>query len=201
MADTPYNRLAQVQAAFLTILPLIERHGRVSFRHLRRDPDRLEEALAEMVALCWKWFLGLVQRGKDPTQFPTTLAVFAAKAVKAGRKLCGKGKAQDAMSPLAQQRHSFLVQSLPRFDTSDQDNPALEALQDNTVTPPPEQAVFRIDFPAWVRRYPRRKRTLIRLLMVGERTKDVAQRHRTTPGRISQVRRELCEDWQQFCGQ
>ncbi len=127
--------------------------------------------------------------------------MFAARAVKAGRRLCGKGKAQDAMSPLAQQRHSFLVQRLPRYDTCSQDNPAIDALQDNTVTPPPEQAAFRIDFPAWVRRHSQRKRRIIRHLMVGERTKDVAQRQRTTPGRISQVRRELCEDWQRFCSQ
>jgi hypothetical protein len=40
---------------------------------------------------------------------------------------------------------------------------------------------------------------LIRQLMVGERTKDVADRHGTTPSRISQMRRELCLDWQRFC--
>jgi hypothetical protein len=35
--------------------------------------------------------------------------------------------------------------------------------------------------------------------MIGERTMDVADRYRLTPGRISQLRRELFLDWQAFC--
>jgi hypothetical protein len=35
--------------------------------------------------------------------------------------------------------------------------------------------------------------------MIGERTMDVADKYRLTPGRISQLRRELFLDWQAFC--
>jgi hypothetical protein len=35
--------------------------------------------------------------------------------------------------------------------------------------------------------------------MIGERTMDVADKYRLTPGRISQLRRELFLGWQAFC--
>jgi hypothetical protein len=71
---------------------------------------------------------------------------------------------------------------------------------DNHRTPPPDQAAFRIDFPVWVRRHTERKRNIIRDLMMSEKTKDVARKYGTTARRISQMRRELCLDWNRFHG-
>ena len=56
------------------------------------------------------------------------------------------------MSPRAQQRKHFAVQSLPDQDSGSDDNSTIEALRDNTKSPPDEQAAFRIDFPAWLAR-------------------------------------------------
>ena len=38
-------------------------------------------------------------------------------------------------------------------------------------------------------------------LMVGDRTMDTARHFRMSPARVSQVRRELCQDWAQFHGE
>ena len=54
---------------FLALLPRIERHGRVYFRHVK-DPARKEEFIAEMVGLAWKWCRRLAQRDKDVLRFP-----------------------------------------------------------------------------------------------------------------------------------
>ena len=89
-------------------MPRIERHGRVYFRGLK-DADKLEEAIAEMVALSWKWFLRLVERGRDPARFPSAIAAFAARAVRSGRRLCGQERAGDVLSPLARRRRGFAV--------------------------------------------------------------------------------------------
>ena len=59
---------ASLHDRFLAILPAVERHGRVYFRHLK-CAHRKEEALAEVRAIAWKWFVRLAQRGKDPTSF------------------------------------------------------------------------------------------------------------------------------------
>jgi hypothetical protein len=181
---------------FLRLLPRIERHGRVYFRHVQCRQKKADY-IAEMIALCWKWMLRLETQGKDGFQFPTALATYAAKQVKSGRRVCGQEKAKDAMSPTAQQRHGFVVGKLPDYSTLD-GNPLAEALHDNTRTPPPDAAAFRIDFPAWLATRTERDRRIIEQMGLNHRTSDLARRFGVVPGRISQLRREYQEDWTRF---
>ena len=198
-APTPTALSVHVlQVRFLSILPRIELHGRICFRYLR-CPALRDDAVAEVVALAWKWHLRLAERGKDATQFPSALATFAARAVRAGRGLCGRERARDVLSPSAHQKHHFVVERLPDFSTLG-GNPLEEALVDNTQTPPPEQASFRIDFPTWLRTRSERDRRLAEDLMTGERTLDLSRKFGLSPARISQLRRDFHEDWQRFCG-
>src|SRR5262249_46188368 len=155
-------------------------------------------AICELVGLCWLWFVRLVMKGVDPLRFPSALADFAARAVKAGRRLCGKHKGKDVMNPMAQRRHDFVVEALPastrrshesRYSVplGQQGQDVLEeSLHDNAQTPVPEQVCFRLDFPAWVGSRSERDRRIIDDLMLGERTLDVADRHGVSPGRVSQ---------------
>ena len=66
------------QSHFLEILPRVETHARIHFRHLR-CPGRRDDAVAETVAVAWKWFLRAAERGKD-------VAGFASAAGLAGRR-------------------------------------------------------------------------------------------------------------------
>jgi hypothetical protein len=188
---------AVLHAAFLAILPRIVKHARYHFRDLR-CLHRQDDAVAETVALAWKWFLRLAQRGKDPSRFAARFAAFAARAAKSGRRLCGQEKVRDVLPPLAQQRRSFAVQPLP-MGSSMTGNVFDEALTDNTQTPVPDQVGFRLDFPAWRLRRCERDRRLIDDLMVGERALDVARRYGLSPARISQLRRAFHQDWLAFC--
>jgi hypothetical protein len=188
-----------LHARFLTLLPRIETHARINFRYIR-CADLRADRIAETNALAWKWFLKLEERGKDATQFVSAIATFAAKAVKSGRRLAGMEKAKDVMNRHTQQRHDLAVQRLP--DTATMDGNALsEALTDNTVTPPPDAAAFRVDFPRWLGSLPDRDCRLAQELMIGERTLCAARRFRMSPGRVSQLRREYCEDWARFHGE
>jgi hypothetical protein len=186
----------QLHAAFLSILPRIELHGRCFFRH--KKGDKRDEAIAEMVALAWKSFVNCIRNGKNPLEFPMALARRAAQGVHNGRRLCGQERIKDVLSPRAQQRHNFVVVSLPE-GSSLNGNVFDEALIDNTQTPPPDQVCFRIDFPAWRLTRCDRDRRVIDDLMVGERTLDVANKHGLTAGRVSQLRLDFCEDWERFC--
>jgi hypothetical protein len=138
--------LHTLHAGFLTILPRIELHGHIQFRH-ERCPHQKADAIAEMVDLSWRWYVQLAVRGKDATRFPGTLATFAARAVRAGRRVCGQERSRDVLSPSAQRCHGFSVERLPDCSTLCH-GPLWEALHDNTQTPPPEQVAFRLDFPA-----------------------------------------------------
>jgi hypothetical protein len=195
--DAPARSPDELHAAFLTILPRIELHGRCFFRH--KKGDKRDEAIAEMVALAWRSFVNCARNGKDATTFPMALARFAAQGVHNGRRLCGQEKIKDVLSPRAQQAHNFTVVSLPE-GSSLNGNVFDEALIDNTQTPVPDQVSFRLDFPAWRLTRCDRDRRVIDDLMIGGRTMDVADRHGLTAARISQLRRDFQEDWSRFSG-
>lgn len=190
--------IAELQRAFLVLLPRIQRHADVVFRDIR-CPDRKEELTAEAIALSWRWFVRLAERGKDASTFPSTLAGFACRASRSGRRLCGQEKSKDVLSPLAQRRRHFYVGKLPDCSTLS-DNPLADALSDNTMTSPDEQAAFRLDFPAWLASLGEPKRQVAEDLMLGERTSDVAHKHGYSQGRISQMRREMQQSWNVFGG-
>ena len=197
-AQEPGTAAGALHAAFVSLLPRIERHARICFRHLG-CPQSRDDAVGEAVALAWRSYLRLVEQGKDPAQFVSRFAGYAARAVKRGRRVCGQEPGQEVLSPRAQARHDFAVLRLLQRTTLN-GSPLEEALLDNAVTPPPEAAAFRIDFPAWLATWPERDRRLIEALGLGERTLALADQFGLTPGRISQKRREYHGDWERFCG-
>jgi hypothetical protein len=188
--------VVQLQNRYLAILPRIEMHARIYFRHLK-CPHQREEVLAECLALAWWWFIRLVRRGKNPEDFITALASFAARAVASGRGLCGQQKANEVFSHLTQRRHGFTVQRLHPYAYPPH-SLWKQAVHDNTQTPVIDQVVFRVDFSAWLQTQTKRDRRLIERLLVGERTGAVAQAFDLSPGRIAQLRRQFHADWLRF---
>ena len=72
--------LHSLRTRFLMFLPRIEAHAKIYFCDIRCSAKRADR-IAETIALAWKWFVKLEERGKDATQFVTAIAVYAAKAV------------------------------------------------------------------------------------------------------------------------
>jgi len=199
------HQLADLHTRFQGLLPRIELHGRIYFRHLRSH--RKEEVLQEMRSLAWLWFLRLARRGKDANEFLVTFSRFLARAINSGRRIMGQEKAKDPMSRLTQKRHGFQVEPLSSSDCASyatfyqKDRDAFEErLADNRFTPVPEQAAFRIDWPLWMRTRTERDRRIIKDLMAGERTLDVSRKYGLSPARVSQLRQNFHDDWHQFCG-
>src|SRR5262249_38864414 len=172
IAPLPVDILPQ---RFLSLLPRLERHGRISFRDLK-CPLQREEAVAEVIALAWLWFVQLTRRGKDATTFGSALATYAARAVPCGRRACCQETPRDALSPGAPRRRGFRAGARPAAGSLE-GTLLDEALHDNRQTPVPEQVAFRCDFPAWLRTRADRDRRLALDLMAGERTQDVSQRY------------------------
>lgn len=211
VSRTTDSVIDHLHARFLSIvLPKVERHGQVYFRNEKCAQKRADR-IAEMIAIAWKWFVRLAECGKDATTFPCVLANLAARAVKSGRRVCGQLKAGDALNEVAQQRHSFTIESLPISTRASYENLYSlphgqehqdcweERLRDNTQTPVPDQVAFRIDFPSWLRTLTARERRIIRAMTQNERTKDLSRQFELSPARISQLRREFMEDWKRYC--
>jgi hypothetical protein len=188
----------ELRCCFQAALPTIERVARFHFRHIR-CPDRNSDHVAETIAVAWNWFVHLAERGKDASQFISALASLAARRVQSGRRLAGGDTATDVMSRVAQRRHGFAVNRLS--DLSAVASSSIEeALVENTVTPPNEQAAFRIDFPRWRGNYGERDQRIMNDLMIGERTKDISKKYGISPSRVSQKRRDFHHDWLRFLG-
>ena len=190
--------MTHLHSRFLSFLPRIEAHAEFFFRYIR-CPAKRADWVAEAVALAWKWFVRLVQRGRDVLRFVSVLAAFAVRAVKCGRRVAGMSKAKDAMNYVTQRRHGFAVETLP--DVCSGQDQLTEALAVNTVTPPPDAAAFRVDFPRWLETLSLRDRRLAEQLMLGERAHETAERFGLSRARVSQVRRELSLDWSRFHGE
>jgi hypothetical protein len=139
----------------------------------------------------------LTQRSKDASKFVGALANYAARSVNSGRRLAGMERPQDVLSGRAQREHGFGVERLSDFSKL-RSNPLEEALHDNTQTPVSDQVAFRHDFPAWCLTRTERDRRVVEDLMVGERTRDVANKFGLSPARISQLRRDFQADWLRF---
>jgi DNA-directed RNA polymerase specialized sigma24 family protein len=197
-ATLPADReslLPAITNQFLTHLPRVRAHAHYALRRVH-CPDIRSDLMGEILALAWKHFRTLVQRGKDPTAFIATLALRCSQAVKAGRRLVGSDRSKDVMSPVARLRHGFEVGSLD--DQPREDDDLAEALADNTRSEVPDQAAFRIDFPRWRRRLGVRNRRVMDALMTGEGTNAVAERFGLSQARVSQLRREFHESWEAF---
>jgi hypothetical protein len=202
------RKLDELHARFLDILPRIELHGHIYFRHLR--PHRKADAIQEMRALAWLWYVRLINRGRDPQDFVATFVTLLARSVNSGRRLAGMMKAKDVMNPDAQKRHGFRVEPLPSTTRTFHDHLYAsprgqklhdefeERLCDNAMTPVPDQVQFRLDFPAWLETLTPRERRLIAAMARNERTRDLGKEFEVSPSRISQMRREFRDGWQRF---
>ena len=55
-----------------------------------------------------------------------------------------------------------------------------------------------IDFADWLRSLKPKQRRIAKILTTGETTKATARKCHVSPGRVSQLRRELMDNWREF---
>jgi hypothetical protein len=178
------------QAGFLDLLPGIVLHARRAFRHLA--PEAKEDALAEVVANTLCAYRRLDERGALERAFPTTLADYAVRQYYAGRRVGNRLNGHDLSAQHGPRKSGVVRQS--RHDWQD-------ILVEDRHAGPAEIAATRIDMRDWLRSLPARQRALAETLARGETTGRAAREFGLTPGRISQLRRELYQAWLGFQGE
>lgn len=182
------------QDQFLAMMPAIETHARLMFRRL--DPEARDDAVEEVIANACVAFARMVRQDKTDRAFPSALARFAVAQFRDGRRVGNRQHIRDVLSPCAKKRRRQKVERLDRFD--DTRGEWMEAVVEDHRTPILEQVAFRCDFPQWLKHLPARSRQVAQELAIGHSTGDVATRFGLTPGRISQMRRELHQSWDEF---
>jgi hypothetical protein len=176
------------------MLPTIIRYAKASFREF--DPETREDLVQECVANCVVAFARLVERGKQSIAYPTVLAMYAVRQIKDGRRVGKRVASRDVYDEHGRIKHDIQLRHIgcPR----DQHGGWKEQLVDNRRTPVADQAVFRIDFPDWLRTLSARDRRIVDDLAGGERTGIVAKKFGVSAARISQMRRQLKDSWELF---
>lgn len=181
---------------FLQLLPAIRDQLRFLLRKLR--PDEKAEATAECIAHVTLAYQKLYEQGKVDVAYATSLASYAVKHYFAGRRVGCALNADDITSPWAQKRRGFRVKSLDRRAPNGEWN---EVVVEDCRATPAEVAGSRIDIEDWLDGMTRLKRGVAETLGTGETTKDAASQFSITPGRVSQLRKELAESWDSFQAQ
>ena len=198
--------LTAAHQQFEAALPVMTETIRYHFRlwPKRRRADAIDAARAA----CWLAWHGLIARGRDPLAVGVTAIAYNASRYVKNERQFGCGTAgpggRDIFHPKAQAACGFTIISLDR-----EVGPGLGAAsdawrewlaEDHRVSPA-DEACFRVDFQEWLESLPGRDRRVAELLATGEATGAVARMVGVSPGRVSQLRRELAKNWQMFQGE
>lgn len=184
------------QNDFLEILPEIRRQALYAFSALRTESK--EEAVAETIANVFVAFYRLMEQGKGAKVYASALTRYAVAQIRSGRKVGTSLNSNCVLSEAARQRHGLQID---RLDYCAKFGEWFEFIVEDQRTPVPDQAAFRCDFPDWLDTLSPQKRQITERLAVGDTTSEVAQTCIISPGRVSQIRRELDDSWQEFHGE
>jgi hypothetical protein len=181
------------QEVFLAIMPAVERCLHFAFRRLppSQKEELVQSALANACVACER----LISQGRRERVFVTALARYAIAQVREGRCVGTALNVRDVTSVYAQRKKKLVWRSAKSFEEL-----WLESIREDHQTPVADQAAFRIDFPEWLVSLPLRVKEIAQSLAAGHRTNDVAKQFSISPGRVSQIRRELFSSWRQFHG-
>jgi hypothetical protein len=192
-APTPRRRWHR---QFLAMLPAIVTHAKIAFRHVRgqdRDDKIQEVAVNALVA-----FRRLVQLNKTDLAYPSVLARYAVAQINDGRTVGTPMNVKDVSSPYCQRVKKVVLERLDQYDADD--DCWQEILVPDQTCTPAELAASRIDVPAWFSSLKPRTRRIAEFLAAGQTTKAASRKFKVSPGRISQLRKELALHWRRFVG-
>jgi hypothetical protein len=137
--------------------------------------------------------------GRISRRYPAPLASYAIAQVRDGRKVGNRHSVRDVLSQYAQREKGFSLERLDRYDA--EDDQWREIVVEDRRTPPPDQAAFRIDFPAWLGQHSARNRRIAAALAIGYKAGEVAEKYGLSNARVNQLRRVLDALWQEFHGE
>lgn len=185
------------QEGFVAALPKMERTWRWTFRDW--SADWREEGTQEARGLGWQHWLRAIEQGKDPAKFATAIARFSGLQVRCGRKLAGGLKSREAFNGWRNGTYPTHMEYLPVRESRWSPSLAV-ALVEHREGNPADVGAFRLDFRAWLARKGGKAYRLVLEAIAGTVGKDIAAILGISEGRVSQMRRELRSDWEEYTG-
>jgi len=191
----PWTTEPYWHAAFLVMLPKVRLHASIAFRG--HDEETREDLVEEAIANAFVAYVRLVERGKADLAYPTVLARYAVAQIRDGRRVGSSLNTREVLSSSAQRKQGFVVEHLDSYD-SETAQWREAVVEDHHQTPILDKVAFRLDFPRWLETHTKRDRRIAQLLASGESTNEVSEKFEVSPARVSQLRREFHDSWQEF---
>jgi hypothetical protein len=191
------NCPATWQARFVAMLPEIERLSRIAFRDL--SAEARADAVEDAVVHCLFAFVRLFERNRAEAATASSLARYAALQIRRGRITGCRLNSKEPLSRYAQFGRGFRVEQLHHSDAND--SSWINDVVDIPHTSVADQVAIKLDFVAWLNSLCSRTRSIAVGLAQGFSTSEIADKFGVTPGRVSQLRRELQNGWCQFQGE
>ena len=194
---THARRPATWQAGFVAMLPALERFLRITFRDLSAEAQT--DAIENAIVNCLLAYARLFEQGRAEAATASSLARYAALHTRRGRLACCRMNSKEPLSRYAQLGKGFRVEPLYHRNPDDDIwiNDAIDTRQASVA----DRVAIKLDFMAWLGSLCRRTRRIAVDLARGFSTSEVARKYGVTPGRVSQLRRELHNGWCQFQGE
>lgn len=191
---------------FLSYLPAVESHARITFQNLPEVEK--EEAVAEAVAGAYCNYVSVTRRRKAITLKPSMLARYAVLHVKDGRHVGGaRETGRDVLSWRAARHRRFAVHRLHGakhqiYDClSPADQPVWRCvLLEDRQTPVPDQVAFRMDWSKFLSLQTDRTRRIIAALASGNRRREVAEAFGLSPSTLTERMARVRRHWFVFQG-
>ncbi len=133
-----------------------------------------------------------------PIAYASALARYGEKQTRDHRKVGGRLNIRDVLSKYCQSRKHLFVERLDKFDPAE--NVWEEILVEDRHADASQIVQTKLDFSDWLDSLKRRDRRVAEFLANGETTKTAAKKFRVSAGRVSQLRKELAQNWRRFIG-
>jgi hypothetical protein len=185
------------QERFATILPELERFLRITFRDLTAEAQT--DAVENAIVNCLLAYSRLFEQGRAEAATASSLARYAALQTRRGRLACCRMNSKEPLSRYAQLGKGIKVE--PLYHRNPDDDGWINDVIDTRQASVADQVAIKLDFVAWLGSLCRRTRCIAVDLARGFSTSEVASKYGLTPGRVSQLRRELQNGWYQFQGE
>lgn len=157
------------------VLPIVTHWAK---HRWRRDPDR-DDKVCDAQSLAWEFF-----QAADERATPQSIAYYAIRHVAVGRQFQESARSITGPNPRRRDKPRRAV-----FDPSQ---------VFRTGDDPARVAAFRDLYRVWLSTLSSRQRRVVELLATGERADVTAAQCGLSPGRISQIRRELEKRWREL---
>lgn len=191
------QNVQQAQRQFAEIMPHVQRIAKYAFRYM--DSDAREDAVAEAVAQAWQNHLHCTLSGKSPGA--PSIAYYAVKNVKAGRRLAGTSST-DVHSAKCQMMGRATVAHTGSHAAEFGDGPTAPLIDHSTWMRPFHRTRVEMDYPDFLEQeeVTDQEQVVFSMLAEGRMGKEIAAELDVSQPRVSQIKKSLSRKLIEFFG-